>query len=91
MNILYLSDILNVHDDRLLSQFFGNRKLDYASIDTEGTSIDLGIALLNTEHRPNVLVCEHDGRDLELWNVAKPLGYKYVDKNNTNVIIAGRW
>ncbi len=77
--------------DRLLSQFFGDRKLDYASIDTEGTSNALAIALLKTEHRPNVLVCEHDGRDVELMAVAQELGYVMVHKNATNVILSGRW
>ena len=77
--------------DKLLSQFFGDRKLDYASIDTEGSSIDLAIALLKTEHRPNVLVCEHDGRDIELMAVAQEIGYAMVHKNGTNCILAGRW
>ncbi len=77
--------------DRLLSQFFGDRKLDYASIDTEGSSIDLAIALLQTEHRPNVLVCEHDGRVAELMAVAQELQYAAVHMNGTNVILSGRW
>ncbi len=77
--------------DKLLSQFFGDRKLDYASIDTEGSSVDLGIALLQTEHRPNVLCCEHDGRVAELMAVAQELGYAAVHMNQTNVIISGRW
>ncbi len=77
--------------DKLLSQFFGDRKLDYASIDTEGSSIPLAIALLKTEHRPNVLCVEHDGRDEELWAVAQELGYVGVHKNGTNIILSGRW
>ncbi len=77
--------------DKLLSQFFGDRKLDYASIDTEGTSVDLAIALLQSEHRPNVLCCEHDGRIVELMAVAQELGYVAVHTNNTNIIVAGRW
>lgn len=77
--------------DRLLSQFFGDRKLDYASIDTEGSSIPLAIALLQSEHRPNVLCCEHDGRIVELMQVAQELGYVAIHTNNTNIIISGRW
>lgn len=77
--------------DRLLSQFFGDRKLDYASIDTEGTSVDLAIALLQTEHRPNVMCVEHDGRHTELMQVAQALGYVAVHMNSTNIILSGRW
>ncbi len=77
--------------DRLLSQFFGDRKLDYASVDTEGTSTDLAIALLKTEHRPNVLCVEHDNRQVELMECAQLLGYKAVHMNATNIILAGRW
>lgn len=77
--------------DRLLSQFFGDRHIDYASIDTEGTSVDLAIALLKTEHRPNVLCVEHDGRQVELMQVAQELGYQAIHMNATNIILAGRW
>ncbi len=77
--------------DKLLSQFFGDRKLDYASIDTEGTSVPLAIALLKSEHRPNVLVVEHDNRIVELMAVAQELSYVAVHTNNTNIIISGRW
>ncbi len=77
--------------DKMLSQFFGDRKLDYASIDTEGSSVPLAIALLKTEHRPNVLCVEHDNRDTELWAVAQELGYVGVHKHDTNIILAGRW
>ncbi len=77
--------------DKLLSQFFGDRKLDYASIDVEGPSVDLAIALLHTEHRPNVLVVEHDNRTTELMSVAQELGYVAVHQNGTNIILSGRW
>jgi len=77
--------------DRLLSQFFGVLKLDYASIDTEGTSVDLAIALLKTEHRPNVLCVEHDNRIVELMAVAQALGYAAIHTNSTNIILNGRW
>ncbi len=77
--------------DKLLSQFFGDRHIDYASIDVEGGSVPLAIALLKSEHRPNVLVVEHDGRDVELMAVAQELGYVMVHKNATNVILSGRW
>ncbi len=77
--------------DKMLSQFFGDRKLDYASIDVEGPSVDLAIALLHTEHRPNVLVVEHDNRTTELMAVAQELGYVAVHQNGTNIILSGRW
>lgn len=76
---------------KLLSQFFGTRKLDYASIDTEGSSVDLALALLRTEHRPNVLCVEHDGRVGELMPVAQELGYSMIHYNGTNCILSGRW
>lgn len=77
--------------DRLLSQFFGDRRLDYASIDTEGSSIPLAIALLKTEHRPNVLVVEHNDRTTELMAVAQELQYVAVHQNSENIILSGRW
>lgn len=71
----------------LLSERFGATQIDFASIDTEGSSVPLAIALLRTDHRPKVLCVEHNGRDLEVWEVAKPLGYKWLDKNQENLIL----
>jgi len=37
---------------KLLDQFFGDRQIDFASIDIEGNSTEVTIALLRTDHRP---------------------------------------
>ncbi len=73
----------------LLSQFFGDKRIDFASIDTEGSSAELAIAMMNSSlgWRPKVLCCEHDNRDVEIWQVAKTYGYKMVDKNQENLIL----
>lgn len=73
--------------DALLSQFFGDRRIHVASIDTEGTSPELAIALMQTDHRPKVLVVEHNNRDVEIWRVARQFGYVQIDKNQENILL----
>lgn len=73
--------------DALLSQFYGDKKLDFVSIDCEGSSTPLAIAMLKSDHRPKVLCCEHDGRVPEIMGVARPMGYVIVEHNQENVIL----
>ena len=73
--------------EALLTQFFGDRTLHYATIDTEGTSVDLAIALLRMR-QPDVLCVEHDSALIRFAEVYEPLGYRQVHVNQTNVIIA---
>ena len=73
--------------DKLKDQFFPKRIPDFVSVDTEGSSVELAIVIMQSNWRPKVLVVEHNGRDIELWQVAKPLGYKMVDKTQENLIL----
>jgi hypothetical protein len=78
--------------DALLSQFFGDRRIHFASIDTEGTSPELAIALLKTDHRPKVLCFEHNNRDTEVWQIARQFGYVQIEKNQENCVMrCDRW
>jgi hypothetical protein len=72
--------------ETLLLQFGGGH--DFVSIDTEGTSVDLAIALLTAHQQtPHVVCVEHDGRVVELMQVVQGRGYKNVWANGTNVIL----
>jgi hypothetical protein len=73
--------------DALLSQFFGDRRIDFASIDTEGSSVELAIALMRTDHRPKVLCVEHNGKIVELMGAAQGYGYKNIHTSQENVIL----
>ena len=71
----------------IVDQFFGDREIDYLSIDTEGTSVDLLLEFLALGRRPLAIVCEHDSRDQHIWEAAKAAGYGVYDRNETNVIL----
>ena len=71
----------------LLSQFFGDRRIDFASVDTEGSSVAIAIALMRTDHRPKVLCCEHNNRIVEIMQVAQCFGYKNIHCNQENLIL----
>lgn len=74
----------------ICNQFFGSHTPDYISIDTEGTSVDLLLELFAMCRRPRAIVCEHDGRDTQIWEAAKTNGYEVRDRNETNVILEKR-
>lgn len=71
----------------LVSVFFEKRPIDFASIDTEGTSVDLAVALMGFPNRPQVMCVEFDERKDELLSFAGSAGYHKVVENGTNVII----
>ena len=73
---------------QLLDQFFGDRRIDFASVDTEGSSVAIAIALLRTDHAPKVLCIEHNSKTVELMEVAQAKGYKMVHLNQENAVIA---
>lgn len=75
----------------LLEQFYGDKQLDFVSIDTEGASAELAIALLKTDHRPKVLCCEHDNRVPEIMGLARPMGYVIIEHNQENCILRRDW
>lgn len=72
---------------QLMEQFFGDGPPDFVSIDTEGNSYALAIALLRMDHRPKVLCVEHDNRVAEIFAAAKPYGYKAVEMGQENLIL----
>lgn len=75
----------------LMNQFFGSHTPDYVSIDTEGTSVDLLLEMWYAlSRRPKAIICEHDGRDTQIWEAAKQCGYSVRDRNETNVVLEHR-
>jgi FkbM family methyltransferase len=59
---------------------------DVVSIDTEGTSVDLFKAFLETGRVPRVICVEHDGRIEECVQAAKAQQYELVAQNSENLI-----
>ncbi len=73
---------------QLLGQFYGDGKqVDFVSIDTEGTSVELAIEFMEGPYKPKVLCAEHDGRIVWLNEFAQKLGYRQEWINGTNVIL----
>ncbi len=60
---------------------------ELASIDTEGTSYEVFLAMLETGMRPRVVILEHDGRLVELFPAAEAANYRQASLNGTNVIL----
>lgn len=56
------------------------------SIDTEGTSVELFASMLQTGMRPRVVIVEHDGRAVEVNQIAEAAHYRQECINGTNVI-----
>lgn len=71
----------------LLDQFFGDRPIDVASIDTEGSSKALAIALMRTDHRPKVICVEHNAGQVEIMSVAQQFGYACILMNGENMVL----
>jgi len=71
----------------LLNQFFGDRKPDFASVDTEGSSVEVALALMATDWRPRVVCVEYDQQLPYLLERAQEWQYKAVHTNSTNVIL----
>lgn len=68
----------------LFNRFGGD--FQFVNIDTEGTSVDVFIAMLNAGPRPRVVCCEHDGRVVEINQYAEAGNYRQVHLNQTNAI-----
>ncbi len=60
---------------------------DFISIDTEGSSLDIFVEMLRVGPRPSIVVCEHDGRIVELSQYAEQAGYRQIHLNGTNVVL----
>lgn len=71
----------------IVNQFFHEKSVDYVSIDTEGTSVELCVELLNLGRRPRAIVVEHDCRIVWLMSHAEPLGYTIRHTNETNLVL----
>lgn len=71
----------------VLFRYFGGG-FDFISVDTEGTSVDVAIAILREcGERPRVMCVEHDERSNELISVASQYGYMLCHVNAENVIV----
>jgi FkbM family methyltransferase len=68
----------------LFTRFGGD--FDMVSIDTEGTSAELFIAMLGTGVRPRCVVVEHDNRIVELAQYAQAASYRQALLNGNNVV-----
>lgn len=61
---------------------------DFVSIDTEGTSVDLFKALLQTAMRPRTICVEHDQRFAECGLAARTVGYQEKYRSEENLVYA---
>ncbi len=61
---------------------------DEGVVYVEGASCELGITIMQSDWRPKVLCVEHDGRGVEIMQVAKKHGYKAIEMNTENLILA---
>ena len=71
----------------LIEQFFGQTKIDFASIDTEGSSPEIAIALMRTDWRPKVLCVEHNAAQVRIMEVAQEYQYRCIHMNQENMIL----
>ncbi len=61
---------------------------DFVSIDTEGTSFFLLEELLKTEMRAKCICVEHDGRLLEITQLATSKGYMVAGATGDNMVLS---
>lgn len=71
----------------LLSQF-GGLAFHFVNIDTEGTSVDVFAAWMETLNRPQCFCVEHDSRVVELAQHAEGAGYRIAHTNGTNLVLS---
>ena len=74
--------------DQLKDQFFPDRVPDFVSVDTENSSPDLSIVIMQSDWRPLVMCVEHNGRSVEIMKEARKWGYKMIEMNAENVVLA---
>ena len=73
--------------DSLKDQFFPKRIPDVVSVDTEGSSVELAICIMQSNWRPKVLVVEHNSRQVEVMQEAEKHRYHCISMNQENVIL----
>jgi FkbM family methyltransferase len=61
---------------------------DFVNIDTEGTSLAIFRAVLQTEMYPKCICVEHDGQLIAARNMAKEKSYKMVDSTGENAVFS---
>jgi FkbM family methyltransferase len=61
---------------------------EFVNIDTEGTSVDLAFAMLDTGWRPQCCCIENDGRMNELCSKFTQTGYKLVYASGENGVFS---
>jgi FkbM family methyltransferase len=81
----FYTPVLTIRD--LFNQF-GGGGFDFVNIDTEGTSVNVFLALLETALYPSCICVEHDQRIVECSQAAHEKGYRQVCLNGTNVVYA---
>lgn len=69
----------------ILNQFGA---FDFVSIDTEGTSVDLFHALMDTAMRPRSICVEHDNRIVECTARAQSAGYRVAYMSGENLVFS---
>lgn len=75
---------LSISMQDLVAHFGGD--FHVVSIDTETTSVDLFAEMLRCGPRPRVVIVEHDGRHVELAQIAEAAMYRNTHTNGTNSI-----
>jgi hypothetical protein len=77
---------------RLVDQFYGDKPINFVSIDTEGTSAEVAIEFMQLDGawKPSVICVEHDNRDSYLMAAAQRWGYKLEWRSDVNSILVTR-
>lgn len=77
---------------QIVDQFYGDKPIHFANIDTEGTSVELAVEFMKLEHgwKPQCLCVEHDGRLQEIAEHGQTYGYRVEHVNGVNVILVRR-
>lgn len=73
---------------QLMERFTIRGAVDYVSVDTEGSSVEIAMELMKDEDRPRVICCEYDDRIDDLMEYAKRCRYREEWRNGVNVVLA---
>jgi hypothetical protein len=75
---------------QLIDQFYGSTTIDFVSVDTEGSSVEIAIEFMKSNWAPKVLCVEYNERLVWLNENAQKYGYRQEWVNGCNVILAKR-
>lgn len=78
--------------ERIFEYYFdaalgSSAEIDFVSLDTEGTSVDLLHRLFALGKRPRCICVEHDERTTEILSVATGIGYACVYASGENLVL----